>query len=66
MKEATQDETVEGTNDEVDLIFFLGVSLLTDWLNIAEWIALTILGIYFAINFIWFDKNLNMKKKEWS
>lgn len=36
MKEATQDETVEGTNDEVDLIFFLGVSLLTDWLNIAE------------------------------
>ena len=62
MREVTQDETVHEPNDGIHLVVILIVSGIGGWLQLPEWIIITLLGVYFAINFIWIDKKAGDKK----
>ena len=63
MREVTQDETVGGPNDGVHLVAALTISIISGWLQLPDWISLTFVSIYFAINFIWSDKKFRDKKE---
>lgn len=63
MREVTQDETVHSPNDGIHLVVILTTAMITGWLNIADWIFITFIGLYFAFNYIWIDKKFGDKKE---
>lgn len=56
MKEVTQDETVNQPYDGIHVVVILLLASIGWWLHISEWIVTLLLGIYFAIVFLFIEK----------